>query len=60
MCMALQGEMYGLHNVFTSVKGPGKDLLEALLSKCGATSGQFGISFEEFPVPVSFDDSSVR
>ena len=26
--MALQGEMYGLRNVFTSFKGPGKDLLE--------------------------------
>ena len=28
--MALQGEMHGLRNVFTSSKGPGKHLLDVV------------------------------
>ena len=31
----LQGGMYGLRKVFTGFKGPGKDLLETLLSASG-------------------------
>ena len=55
MCMALQGEMYGLRNVFTSSKGPGKDLLETLLPDSGSIFFQSRISFEDSSVRSGYD-----
>ena len=46
----LQGEMYGLRKVLTGFKGPGKDLLETLLSDSGSMFIQSRMSFEESSV----------